>query len=492
MPHGMPNYGNTCYLNAVLQSLKPLVNVAHAKCSKKCMLLFLLHSNVKAIVGNLFKINKLFKLGRQQDAHEFLRYFVASLEQCSSTGKEISSLFAGKLLSSIVCLTCKKTSTVNDPFMDISLHVQNCPSLGAALKQFSSSTLLSGSNQYRCSSCSALRDAKKRISIYIPPKVLVLHLKRFKFQNGFSKLNHHVAFTADLKVSGSLYLLTAVLVHSGHSCNSGHYYAFVKYDSWYRLDDSSVSKVDEKTVLSQNAYILFYSKTDGQKHHVPFSHDTANILSQASRKRPISAVRKAENHQLISPDQSPLLQSQYSLKSSLHGLNQMPSLHAFQNSGSTIQTANSKSLPQSTKIATKIPNEDSMLKCKNRPTLGHPNVGILPKQQVASSMPKSKNRPILGHPNVGILPKQQLASLNSCGAGKWKLSSVINNVKETKSEAFDHKQLNLSNSPKFWDHVNKNDIPVRTKLKRKRPSKEEILYNMPRRAQKNKPWERPS
>ena len=60
------------------------------------------------------------------------------------------------------------------------------------------------------------------------------------------------------------YSLYAVLVHSGHSVNSGHYFSYVKSSSgqWHLMDDSSVRQVGVQHVLEQRAYILFYVRTE--------------------------------------------------------------------------------------------------------------------------------------------------------------------------------------------------------------------------------------
>lgn len=54
------------------------------------------------------------------------------------------------------------------------------------------------------------------------------------------------------------------MVHAGYTTNSGHYYSYVKNSNgvWYCMDDSSVSQVSLSTVLSQKAYMLFYSKKE--------------------------------------------------------------------------------------------------------------------------------------------------------------------------------------------------------------------------------------
>jgi hypothetical protein len=56
--------------------------------------------------------------------------------------------------------------------------------------------------------------------------------------------------------------LFGVLVHSGSSSNSGHYFSYVKTATgmWYEMDDDNVSPVSEKVVLKQKAYLLFYAR----------------------------------------------------------------------------------------------------------------------------------------------------------------------------------------------------------------------------------------
>ncbi|XP_040979413.1 ubiquitin carboxyl-terminal hydrolase 42-like [Aquila chrysaetos chrysaetos] len=68
-----------------------------------------------------------------------------------------------------------------------------------------------------------------------------------------------------------LYSLYAVLVHSGDSCHSGHYFCYTKASNglWYEIDDTSVDCCDIDTVLQQEAYLLFYVRNRSKKMTEP-------------------------------------------------------------------------------------------------------------------------------------------------------------------------------------------------------------------------------
>lgn len=63
-----------------------------------------------------------------------------------------------------------------------------------------------------------------------------------------------------------MYKLISVLIHHGQTCNSGHYYCFVRNSNncWYRMDDNHVSQVGLNEVLHQKAYILFYIRQNSE------------------------------------------------------------------------------------------------------------------------------------------------------------------------------------------------------------------------------------
>lgn len=82
-----------------------------------------------------------------------------------------------------------------------------------------------------------------------------------------SKLNIGPYMSSSSKEKPQWYELYAVLVHSGFSCQSGHYYAYAKAANgqWYCFNDSSVYQVSANQALNQQAYLLFYHKAFGHK-----------------------------------------------------------------------------------------------------------------------------------------------------------------------------------------------------------------------------------
>ena len=150
---GLANLGNTCFMNSVLQCLvhtqllhRYLEKRQHsAKCRRRqgefclfCALEDLVQRTFaqgprspafapRAIANALPAIAKGFRLGRQEDAHEFLRYVLEKLTKEGSavvetarppgvTGKytALQSWFSGALRSQIQCCHCGHESNTQE------------------------------------------------------------------------------------------------------------------------------------------------------------------------------------------------------------------------------------------------------------------------------------------------------------------------------------------------------------------------------------------
>ncbi|KIO17131.1 hypothetical protein M407DRAFT_229267 [Tulasnella calospora MUT 4182] len=228
----------------------------------------------QAFITKLKKENILFRSSMHQDAHEFLNYLLNKVvEDLEDEGKGevspplIQSLFQGTLTNETRCLTCERVTSRSEPFLDLSLDISQNTSLNACLRHFSKSEMLTARNKFFCDECCGLVEAEKRMKIKTLPPILLLHLKRFKYQEElqkYVKLSYRVAFPLELRLynntikgAGSggpgdpegLYRLFAVVVHIGGGPHHGHYITLVKASTtWLLFDDDSVEAIKEADI----------------------------------------------------------------------------------------------------------------------------------------------------------------------------------------------------------------------------------------------------
>ncbi|PIA46469.1 hypothetical protein AQUCO_01500187v1 [Aquilegia coerulea] len=304
LPCGLTNCGNSCYANAVLQCLaftRPLtvylLQGFHSKtCSKKewCFMCEFQYLILKAKEGNspISPMRILSQLqnsgsplghGREEDAHEFLRYAIDAMQSvCLKEAREIAVghlaeetsliglIFGGYLQSKIKCMKCHLKSERHERMMDLTIEIHgNIRTLEGALRQFTATEILDGENKYECLRCKSHVKAKKKLTILEAPNVLTIALKRFQSGN-FEKLNKLVQFPEILDLapymSGTsdkspIYRLYAVVVHLElNDAFSGHYVCYVRIiqGKWFMIDDSK--PVELERVLSEEAYMLFYAR----------------------------------------------------------------------------------------------------------------------------------------------------------------------------------------------------------------------------------------
>ena len=173
-----------------------------------------------------------------------------------------------------------KPSNTIEPFTCLNLDIDRAAirSLDDALDAFFDKQALEG---FKIRGKSA--SASKQPLLQALPSVLVLHLKRFTYdQHGSHKVLRHLSFEQTLRVQRShladgcagarpkaapAYTLVAVVAHHGHTLGGGHYTCDVHVPSagggtseWYHCDDNRVRKVMASDVMQRQAYVLFYER----------------------------------------------------------------------------------------------------------------------------------------------------------------------------------------------------------------------------------------
>ncbi|KAF4684302.1 Ubiquitin carboxyl-terminal hydrolase 20 [Perkinsus olseni] len=257
------------------------------------------------------------------------RLLSEKLAEETTWSSPVSDAFQGKLISTVRCMHCNNTSTTIEPVYDVSLPIPSAPvdftkfsggSLGTnpstkvcggfwgwmssaraylgdakvslydCLATFCQDEELTGSEQYHCDFCKKKCDGRKFIRFYSTPETLVIHLNRFRYDEGWfgQKNSRVVTFPVDEELNiaqfmhmdsasavanrsevvggvgnqTTAYRLTGLIRHIG-SVGSGHYVAYCRHeetDEWLEYDDAKVTKVDSAQVAGFEAYVLFYQK----------------------------------------------------------------------------------------------------------------------------------------------------------------------------------------------------------------------------------------
>ena len=105
-----------------------------------------------------------------------------------STTRWVHELFEGTLTSETRCLTCENISQRDEPFLDLSVDLDQHSSVTSCLRRFSEEEMLCERNKFHCDNCGGLQEAEKRMKIKRLPKILALHLKRFKYTEDLQRL----------------------------------------------------------------------------------------------------------------------------------------------------------------------------------------------------------------------------------------------------------------------------------------------------------------
>ena len=157
-----------------------------------------------------------FRSSEQHDVHEFLCFLFSGMQDEMNLPRPkvnidfknpdtaweyhlqynisiIDSIFAGQSISKVTCKKCEKVSVTFEPFLQLTVPVlpEETKTLNECFKLFEiKEDIKSG---YKCDSCKTKNNAFKQIYIRKLPKILIVHLNRFR-TNSKSKINGSVDF----------------------------------------------------------------------------------------------------------------------------------------------------------------------------------------------------------------------------------------------------------------------------------------------------------
>ncbi|XP_065807060.1 uncharacterized protein [Labrus bergylta] len=136
-----------------------------------------------------------------------------------------------------------------------------------------------GDNLVYCEQCGKKTEATRECEMLEFPRILVLLLKRFDFDNNTMshfKSDRMVVMPHTLQRQNKMYTLCGIVNHMG-SLKGGHYTATIlskEDNTWCEFNDSHVRKLEEQpfadsqTYNSSTAYLLVYRGSEGFRDEV--------------------------------------------------------------------------------------------------------------------------------------------------------------------------------------------------------------------------------
>jgi ubiquitin C-terminal hydrolase len=310
MSHRLPNLGNTCYCNVILQCffVSPTVR-AHFRAlptdrelpasSPLAHLLLLFHEGSQPTPTRVCRLDpsgflrsvrsatERFPAGYQHDAQEFLLFLVDSFD---ATLRELdlppfSSVLEGTRCPRFVCSTCSTKTDRLESFSCLPLAMPSDPTDGCDLQSVVDESLSPQpiEDDWVCDCCHEKRPGHVYSYLSRVPQLVVVHLVRFSFDRRTCTMRKNfepVDIAETLRVNSgngpATYRIVSVVVHCGASMHAGHFMALIKIgQKWVLASDESLTVITAQQVAGAVTvgmpqkrlvpYMLFYERVkEGQ------------------------------------------------------------------------------------------------------------------------------------------------------------------------------------------------------------------------------------
>jgi ubiquitin carboxyl-terminal hydrolase 48 len=288
------NYGNSCYINAVLQSLLALPSVTSLiqslqslvsrqfpkNISQSVLFVFLRSfSRIKSSDGDgavtpsladfldsIFANSDEFVKGIQCDAHELWIFLINSFDDTLKLiAKDFpdlpnfgtfESIFQGFKVSWYECSKCSDRSERRESFTSLTIPILPDSDLQSLIDESLVPEPLD--SDWKCDKCGNQEDTVSATHFAKLPPVLCVQLLRFRYDRhtqAFEKVDDFVSISQELLLNSASglqrYHLSSIIVHHGRSLQEGHFMQLRPvHGRWILANDNALSVYSKRDVES--------------------------------------------------------------------------------------------------------------------------------------------------------------------------------------------------------------------------------------------------